>query len=130
MIDFGDLIGIPFKNGGRDFNGCDCLGLTMLAFRLEGVVLPDYAISCLDVAAIDSQIDRSRPQWRRIDRPRIPCIVVMRMDPDAPDMCSHLGVYIGANRILHTIPRHNSSTIRLDHPLLQGKIEGFYEYTG
>lgn len=34
-------LGIPFKRGGADFNGCDCWGLLRLVFERElNVVLP------------------------------------------------------------------------------------------
>lgn len=43
MIDYDDLIGIPFINGGRDRNkGFDCYGLVMEVYRRCGIALPEY----------------------------------------------------------------------------------------
>lgn len=36
--------GVPFVAGGRDFNGCDCGGLVLLALREEkGIVAKDFS---------------------------------------------------------------------------------------
>jgi cell wall-associated NlpC family hydrolase len=41
-MDTSRYIGIPFRDGGRDFSGLDCWGLVRLVWREEkGVVMPD-----------------------------------------------------------------------------------------
>ena len=43
MIDYSDLIGVPFKNRGRDKNtGLDCYGLVMEVYKKIGIQLPEY----------------------------------------------------------------------------------------
>ena len=43
MIDYSDLIGVPFKNQGRDKNiGLDCYGLVMEVYKKLGIQLPEY----------------------------------------------------------------------------------------
>lgn len=38
-----DFIGLPFRDHGRDRDGCDCWGGVRLVLReLRGIVLPDY----------------------------------------------------------------------------------------
>lgn len=41
MNDVADLIGVPYKDGGRDMNGMDCYGLLLEVFRRHGMFLPD-----------------------------------------------------------------------------------------
>lgn len=123
-------IGIPFENGGRTIQGADCWGLVMLVFEHFGVQLPDYQINCFATDDINGQIDQARNEWRPIRRPEAPCLVVMRIDPDVPQACNHLGVYVGNGFMIHTLIRQDSHLERMDHPYFKRKIEGFYRYAG
>jgi hypothetical protein len=51
MLDYSDLIGDPFKKGGRDRKGWDCYGLLIELHRRLGQKAPDY-ISPTDKTAI------------------------------------------------------------------------------
>ena len=130
MTDYSDLIGIPFVNGGRDLSGCDCWGLTLLAFKKHGINLIDYRISCFASNLIDLQVESDKSAWRKISEPTEPCLMVMRIDSDAPDLASHIGTYIRRGRFLHTMIKRNSVIERIDHPYFVNRIEGFYAYTG
>ncbi|NLW56739.1 MAG: C40 family peptidase [Firmicutes bacterium] len=37
-----DLLGIPYRHGGRDKEGIDCLGLLCLFYKKLGINLPDH----------------------------------------------------------------------------------------
>ena len=128
MTDYSDLIGIPFKDGGRDLNECDCLGLVLLAFKKHDISLPDYRISCFASELVNDQINQARKEWKPIGDPVEPCLIVLRTDFYMPDMLSHLGTYIGGDRFLHTMIKRNSCIERLDHPYFRNRIEGFYAY--
>ena len=39
------LVGVPYKNHGRDESGCDCYGVAILLFGKTGRSLPDYQYS-------------------------------------------------------------------------------------
>jgi len=124
------FIGIPFVNGGRSIaRGADCWGLAMLAYRgLWGIELPDYRVSCFATADINDTVDSQRAQWRRTAQPEVPCLVVMRIDPNIPEACNHLGVYVGNGFMLHTLAKQHSVLERIAHPYFTRKIEGFYAY--
>ena len=46
----------------------------------------------------------------------------------APEAITHLGVYIGEGRVLHTIQKLNSSLFRIDDRFWSGKIRGYYRW--
>lgn len=127
-----DLIGVPFKDKGRDKSGADCWGATMLVFDRFGIKLPDKLLSCFETDKINKEIDKDRGvDWMRLDEPEIPCLVVMKgIDPALPRACSHLGVFVGNGFFIHTMIKRNLLRERIDHPLFKNKIEGFYRYVG
>lgn len=132
--DFGDLVGIPFVDGGRDAAGCDCWGLTMMAFKRFGIALPDFRIACAASALISSAIEQGRrsPQWQQVAAPiKAPLLVVMKgIDPDMPRACTHLGTFVGQGRMLHTMEKRMSCLERIHHPFFNRKIAGFFKYVG
>lgn len=121
---YSDLIGIPFKDGGRDASGYDCWGLAVEVFRRFGVELPDYKISCEDASRINGQIEDARPLWEKLAGPSVPCLVVMRFAN--PIYCNHTGVYIGDGKFIHTRERIGVNIDRIDSPAWRRIIEGYY----
>ena len=123
------FIGIPFVDGGRDFNGCDCWGLSLLLFKeLKGIDLPDYKISCDNMSKIDSKIAEQRQFWLKITldelENNVPALVVMRFN--SVTLCNHTGVYIGNSSFIHTSKRVNSHISSIYSPAWNRRIEGFY----
>ena len=119
-----DLIGIPFRDGGRGLSGLDCWGLACEVFRRYGIELPDYYISCEDASRINSQVESDRRQWIRCAAPYpVPALVVMRFNSL---LCNHVGVYIGGGRMLHTARRTGARIERMDHIYWVRHIEGVY----
>lgn len=126
------LIGIPFINGGRNYDGCDCWGLVKLASKeLYGVDLPDYMISCFDSANISKTCAKDlKEQWSRVKTPIKGAIAIMGTDPDAPNLMNHIGLVIGQNKMLHTLKKQYSHIERLNHPFYKNRIKGFWKYNG
>jgi cell wall-associated NlpC family hydrolase len=126
-VDLKPFIGIPFVNRGRTLMGADCWGLVRLVFEAYGVNVPDYRVSCFASTDIDATVEGARNQWQRLEKPEPPCLIVMKgIDPDAPQACSHLGVYVGEGRMIHTFQKTMSCLERIKHPYFGPKIEGYY----
>jgi hypothetical protein len=129
MLTLDKYIGIPFKNHGRDLNGCDCYGLARLVWKeLTGNELPDYVVSCVNSLAINDKANDEIPKhWQRCNGiPEVPSIVAIKFDEDHPDWITHFGVYVGNGYFIHTRRHANSCKERIDSILWKNIIEGFY----
>ena len=67
-----DYIGIPYKDKGRTFNGCDCYGLLMLYYKKElGIEIPEVHISAeqprRSLAKYHEEISK---HWEEIKTPK------------------------------------------------------------
>ncbi len=121
-----DLIGIPFKDGGRTLAGFDCYGLAIEVFRRYGIVVPEYYACCEDSTLIDKTITEARVKWVRCTPPDlpVPCLVVIRFNEAV--MCNHTGVYIGNGRFIHIRQKIGVNIDLIDSLVWKRRIEGFY----
>ena len=84
MIRYDDLIGVPFKNHGRDVKtGLDCYGLVMEVYRRFGIRLPEFDADYDDVEKISQIISCQQIRtsvWKKCDRAGlpVPCILAIR----------------------------------------------------
>lgn len=120
-----DLIGIPFKDGGRNRKeGLDCWGLACEVYRRYGIKLPDYRIPACDKAGIFAKYQNAKSNYIEVsgDLP-VPCLVFMRFNSA---FGNHIGVYIGNGKLIHARAKSNSCIERIDSPCWRSNIIGFY----
>lgn len=133
MIDYNDLIGVPFVNHGRDITqGLDCYGLVVEVYRRMGIILPEFNADWDDCQKINGIIrgEAGKPTWKRCRPPLpTPCVVAIRMGTP-PGIVNHTGVYIGNRKFIHTRAKIGVCVNRIDSPAWRGVIEAFYEYVG
>ena len=123
MINYVDLIGVPFAYGGRGPKKLDCYGLVMEMHRRKGVSLPDFGFAD-DQALIQSMMGATMPQWREIEA-REGAVVLIRVGRYA----AHVGYMIDKSQMLHTWENSGGvSVVRADR--WKQRIVGFYEYVG
>lgn len=121
-IQYADLIGVPFKNLGRDVkSGLDCYGLVVEIYRRCGKEIGEYYSDCSDKARINAILRRevATTKWRRIAEGEtlpVPCLVALRFN-SPPGVVNHTGVYIGNGRFIHTREKSAAALIvlRLSH---------------
>lgn len=124
MLNVRDLIGVPFKDKGRDINsGLDCWGLAQVIFARYDIILPDYLISCHDSNAFNTLAEQSRPQWIKLDTPQEPCIIAIKFNTN---VINHVGVYIGDNKFMHTREKTGALIEDVNSIMWRRKIEGYY----
>ena len=120
-----DLIGVPFKNGGRDKSGMDCWGLALEVFRRYKINLIDYKISCNAQTQINGKINTERKNWERCtgELP-VPALIVFNDN----GICNHVGVYIGENKFIHARIGTGVAIESMDSVFWKRRIEGVYSW--
>ena len=129
MLKLNELVGIPFENRGRTTKGCDCMGLAIMAHKCFGVDIPDFEVESNNSFDINNIFENQNNsgKWVELTHPESPCIVVFGLESGVK-MVTHVGTYIGDNKILHTLNDTYSSVIGMDHPFFSRKILGLYKY--
>lgn len=80
-------LGIPYREGGRGWDGCDCWGLVRLILARErGIVLPLF-----DEVRSPEDLQRLRSLFCRLEEPVDWCIVDMR---SRGRFLAHVGLYL------------------------------------
>lgn len=120
-----DLVGVPFKDGGRDINGLDCWGLVREIYKRFGYDFPVYEISCYDNINVTQEMERNREFWIKNYPPNIPVPCVVAFKISSP-MVNHVGVYLGDNYFIHTRELTGTVIERIDSPIWRHRIEGYY----
>ncbi|WP_427113002.1 C40 family peptidase [Megasphaera sueciensis] len=99
MFKYDDLVGLPFRNGGRDGHGYDCWGLAVELFRRQGIVLKDYVCSSEATQDVACYMADGRQEWKKLDHSISGCLVVIRLLDTG--WANHCGIYIGNGKFIH-----------------------------
>ncbi len=128
MVKISDLIGGRFVNGGRSVvKGLDCWGLVMEVFRRYGITIPDFTVDAFAYQTINALAGEAveTRKWEEVYKPKdkdAPLVVLMRMHPK---LITHAGVFLGDNRIIHTMKSTGIITSKTTSSL-QSRITGYY----
>lgn len=122
------LIGVPYKNKGRNLLGADCWGLLRLFYIQElGVMLPSYDehyTDSFDKSSTEDAIKSFSQDWTKVDAPKYGDAIKLRL---MGHPC-HVGVYLENKEFLHTQIGHDSCIDRLDGVKWKNRIDGFYRH--
>jgi cell wall-associated NlpC family hydrolase len=128
-LSLNELIGRPYKVGGRGPADYDCWGLCMKVAEKTGDRLPD-----LDIPQDDDLrgelVDRQRAgSFKRLDKPSAGCLVLFRIIDDAGLIKWHVGTVLPDGRhFIHTTQKMGVNISGLDRQPWKLFIEGFYQY--
>lgn len=128
-----EYVGIPFVDGGRDRDGCDCWGLLKLYMREQfDIELPDFDISAFDTDSVIQEMESGRkgPQWIEVTRDEYQRgdVIAMAIGIRRLDMVNHVGVYLGGDRFLHITKNTDSMINRLTDLMWASRIIGVYRW--
>jgi len=122
-----NLIGKPFKYGGRGPAEYDCWGLCIEVCKRVGIVLPDIntpdSATLRKVAFLTAKDELFKP----LERPKPFCLVVFEIRPNI----WHAGVVLeDCWRFIHIARKRMVVIERIDNVQWQRKFKGYYEYAG
>jgi len=95
-------IGLPYRLGGRDWNGVDCWGLLYLYFKEErGILLPELSeCATWNLLELSSELVKGVQQgWKLLREPEEGCAVAMSLRT----VPHHVGIWTEADggKVLH-----------------------------
>lgn len=118
-----ELIGVPFRYGGRGPDEYDCYGLVKELLRRDGIEVPDQ-ISSSNVAKAARAMQRDLVNWHK-SALTAGKVLLFRIDGYG----AHVGYYLGDDRFIHTWEDSGGVVIeRLS--TWEHRLIGAYEYAG
>lgn len=117
---YADLIGKPFKYGGRGPDCYDCYGLAREMFSRAGKTVPDYTSPSEREKIIALMMDR-RQVWKETEK-KPGTIALIRVP-----MNLHVGYVLPYGKFIHTWEKSGGVTV--EHmPDWEKRIIAYYEY--
>jgi len=117
-----DLVGIPYKNHGRDASGMDCYGLVIEVLRRMGINMPDvfYPDTRNETNHEILQILENGIPNTKLDKPEEGAVVEILVMGQP----SHVGVCLGDGTFIHAMKKIGVVIEPLSR--YRHRIKGFY----
>lgn len=130
LVPLDKYIGIPFKDNGRDFYGCDCYGLVWLFYRdILGIELPklsDEYDDPSDVHTIQELITRYHQSWEPSTGQWGDLLVFRGLTMSRNSI--HLAVLLEPGKMLHTVDGTDSCLDSYESSLWRNRLHGAFHY--
>ena len=122
MITVRDLVGVPYKDHGRDKKGMDCYGLVIEVLRRKGVSVPDafYQDTAIETNKSVLQILENAIPNTKLEKPEEGAVVEILVMGQP----SHAGVCLGGGAFIHALKKIGVVIEPLSR--YRHKIRGFY----
>ena len=120
-------IGVPFVDRGRSWDGWDCWGMVVVAYReCLGIDLRPYdEISALDRQAVFCQMGAEiASRWRLVETGQENAGDAVLIRP------CHVGLVIAPGSMLHVAPETGTCLVNYRGQAWCNLIAGFYRYVG
>lgn len=121
------FIGIPYKDDGHDFSGCNCFGLVhlVLKHRCGVAVEPEADVSASDVESATNRalsVAGNEPWHPVIGTPRVFDVALLRGRP------LHCGIMVDSGLLLHVWRSPSSMAMSIDNPRIRTRIISYYRH--
>lgn len=126
MIEWKDLLSVPYIAGGRDPHvGLDCWGLLLELYHRAGVELPDYSGEIGEAAVERLWHDEIEERWVKVPAPEQELDMFLFGLWRQP---RHVGVAIAPLKVLHTADKKLSPVVQ-DYSRLAPLAFGTFRHT-
>ena len=100
-MEYKDLVGKAYRNGGRGNDAYDSWGLVIEIYRRQGITLNDYPISFDNSTEenISGIVNTEKKEWKEIKEPIAGCVIVIS---SFDGWSSHVGVCISEYEFIHS----------------------------
>jgi cell wall-associated NlpC family hydrolase len=118
-----DLVGKPYRLGGRGPDAYDCAGLVVELMRRRGISLAVPETTASPARNIISMLEIIRSVWVGKQHPQRGCLVFLKPD--------HVGVMLNRRQFIHAAEDLGQVCVEyVDNGLWKQRVGGFYEYSG
>lgn len=116
-MDYDDLVGTPFKYGGRGRDALDCWGVVIEIYRRLGIGIEDVAAYDAVLATETNPVfDTARTSaWHAVAPPFQPYDVLLFAAGCCGKAATHCAVWLGDGRMLHAIDKAGVTVARWRH---------------
>jgi cell wall-associated NlpC family hydrolase len=127
MQNIKDLVGIPYKAGGRDKSGIDCLGLVAEYLKAFEIYLPEPEYNehwAKEQSGIFSNwMDNFVQFFTREEKPCKGDIVLFR---NVDGVETHAGIMLDNQKFIHAIKKAGVCISSISQEQFKAKVSGFY----
>lgn len=127
-MEISNLIGIPYKSHGREYEGSDCWGILYLFYKdIFKIEIPKYDIgykNADDFDSVSGKINSHLNEWKEVKSPVFGDVVLFNI----AGKTVHAGVYLNESEFIHSLSGHNSAIDRLDSFAWRKRIAAFYRW--
>lgn len=120
-----DLLGKPFKMGGRGPDDYDCYGLCLEVSARAGIEIVSFD-SIADICLRSDAINAGKADYIKLSKPEPFCLVGFKI---RPPFVTHIGVVLAdCKHFIHIMIKRSVAIERLDLPVWSKRLDGFYRY--
>jgi len=122
-----DLVGIPYRDGGRDYTGIDCLGLISIYLKAYNILLPEPEYSSHWIKekpeTFGKWLNDFVGSFDRVEKPQKGDIILFN---NMDGVETHAGIMLDNQKFIHAIRKAGVCISRINQEAFKNKVSGFY----